>query len=90
VWKGPAADLLEYLDEHVPWAIRGRQGWPRDFRWFGRQVSLAAPALKRVGLEIVYDRTSQERVITIRDLRGRERPREEQDNSLELSVEQFL
>jgi hypothetical protein len=90
VWYGPAADLLEYLDQHVRWEIRQRQGWPRDFRWFGRQVSLAAPALKRVGLEIVCDRTSQERVITIRDLRGRERPREEPDNRLELSVEQFL
>lgn len=66
VWWGRATDLMDYLDERVGLEITQKFGWPRDPRWFGRQLKQLSVALQKAGVELEYRRTGQERILVIR------------------------
>jgi hypothetical protein len=66
VWRGSATDLMDYLDERVGSVVTQKFGWPRDPRWFGRQLKQVSVALQKAGLELEYPRTGRERLVVIR------------------------
>jgi hypothetical protein len=70
VWRGSATDLLDYLEEKIGPGITRKQAWPRDPRYFGRQLRMATDALRAAGWELTFERNGTERIVVIRRLKA--------------------
>ena len=70
VWRGSASDLFAYLEDRAGFHITGKRGWPREVRWFGRMLNLAAVSLRKAGWKVEFSRNGRERIVTIRRIGG--------------------
>lgn len=58
-WTGTPAELLSALDDCATESDRKRRDWPGNVRTLGRRLTLLAPALRRLGVEIIRERESK-------------------------------
>lgn len=65
VWTQTAASLLGALSEQVGEKQRKEKGWPSSARALSGRLRRAAPALRKVGIEIAFEREGQARTRTI-------------------------
>jgi primase-polymerase (primpol)-like protein len=67
-WSGTATQLLNKINAISGYDFhRPPLGWPQTESILGAKLNRLAPALRKIGIELVFSRTSKERVITIRD-----------------------
>ncbi|WBV44020.1 hypothetical protein [Pseudoroseomonas cervicalis] len=52
-WTGTATELLAVVNEKTPLARQRQRGWPTDGTRLGHKLRRVAPALRRVGVEVV-------------------------------------
>jgi hypothetical protein len=73
-WAGAAGDLLPVLAEYVPESTRRARGWPAAPNALAARLRRAAPALRRLGIEVHWttDSVTRTRIVHIEPLRGRE------------------
>ena len=64
-WSGTATQLLDDLNDRVGEEQRRRKDWPRSARGMSNALDRAAPALRRLGIEILRSRDAKQRVITL-------------------------
>jgi hypothetical protein len=65
-WKGTASDLVGALDEEVGEKVRKSKAWPSSARALSGRVRRAATFLRKVGIDISFDREGRARTRTIR------------------------
>lgn len=65
-WTGTASDLLGALDEEVGEKVRKSKSWPSSPRALSGRVRRAATFLRKVGIDITFDREGRARTRTIR------------------------
>lgn len=63
--EGTATVLLQMLTEFVPESTRKHPDWPKKPPAFGTSLREVSPNLRRLGIEVVYDRGKKRRTITI-------------------------
>ena len=66
LWTGTASDLLGALSEEVGDAVRRAKTWPATPRVLSGRVRRAATFLRKVGIDIAFEREGQARTRTIR------------------------
>ena len=72
-WTGTASELLGALDEEVEEKVRKSKGWPSSARALSGRLRRAATFLRKVGIDITFEREGRARTRTIRIARKRER-----------------
>ena len=72
-WTGTASDLLGALDEEVEEKVRKSKAWPSSARALSGRVRRAATFLRKVGIDITFEREGRARTRTIRIARKPER-----------------
>ena len=65
-WTGTASDLLGALDEEVGEKVRKSKAWPASARALSGRVRRAATFLRKVGIEITFEREGRARTRIIR------------------------
>lgn len=65
-WTGTASDLLGALDEEVGEKVRKSKAWPASARALSGRVRRAATFLRKVGIDITFDREGRARTRVIR------------------------
>jgi hypothetical protein len=60
-WEGSASDLLPLLDAKTPENTRKHRSWPATAAKLGRKLRRLMPALRTVGVDIIYDRVGHDR-----------------------------
>ena len=65
-WTGTASDLLGALDEEVGEKVRKSKAWPSSARALSGRVRRAATFLRKVGIDITFEREGRARTRTIR------------------------
>lgn len=68
-WTGTASDLLGALDEEVGEKVRKSKAWPSSARALSGRVRRAATFLRKVGIDISFEREGRARTRTIRVVR---------------------
>ena len=68
-WTGTASDLLGALDEEVGEKVRKSKAWPSSARALSGRVRRAATFLRKVGIDITFEREGRARTRTIRIVR---------------------
>ena len=78
VWEGTAQDLLDELDGmDGTEKLRNRRDWPKSPQGLGKRLRRIAPNLRRVGVEVDFDRgTGKARRRMIRLFTGQNQPSE--------------
>jgi hypothetical protein len=66
VWTGNASALLGALDEKVDERVRKAKTWPDGPRALAGRLRRAAPFLRKIGVEISFEREGRARTRTIR------------------------
>jgi len=66
VWTGTASDLLGAFDEEVGEKVRKSKTWPSSARALSGRVRRAATFLRKVGIDITFEREGRARTRTIR------------------------
>lgn len=66
VWTGTASDLLGALDEEVGEKVRKSKAWPSSARALSGRVRRAATFLRKVGIDITFEREGRARTRIIR------------------------
>jgi hypothetical protein len=64
-WTGTASALLTALNEATPKTVRKGKRWFKHPRQVADALRRLAPALRRVGVEVMLDRTESARIITL-------------------------
>jgi hypothetical protein len=64
-WTGTASELLQAINSHTPESIQREKAWPKDAARLSARLKRAAPALRRLGIEIEHHRNTARRGITI-------------------------
>jgi hypothetical protein len=64
-WTGTAKELLTLLAEQAGESATRDKSWPKNANSLSGKLRRAAPALRKCGLEITFDRTTSKRSITI-------------------------
>lgn len=72
-WTGTASDLLGALDEEVGEKVRKSKAWPSSPRALSGRVRRAATFLRKVGIDIIFEREGRARTRTIQIARKPER-----------------
>ena len=72
-WTGTASDLLGALDDEVGEKVRKSKAWPSSARALSGRVRRAATFLRKVGIDITFEREGRARTRTIRITRKPER-----------------
>ena len=72
-WTGTASDLLGALDEEVGEKVRKSKAWPSSARALSGRVRRAATFLRKIGIDITFEREGRARTRTIRIAREPER-----------------
>lgn len=65
VWTGTASSLLKRFNKEVGERVLRSKDWPQTAKGMGGRIRRAAPALRRVGIQIDYHRSGNARMITI-------------------------
>ena len=65
-WTGTASDLLGALDEEVGEKVRKSKAWPSSARAMSGRVRRAATFLRKVGIDIMFEREGRAGTRTIR------------------------
>lgn len=65
-WKGTASNLLGVLDEEVGEKVRKSKAWPSSARALSGRVRRAATFLRKVGIDITFEREGRARTRIIR------------------------
>ncbi len=65
-WTGTASDLLGALDEEIGEKVRKSKTWPSSARAMSGRVRRAATFLRKVGIDIAFEREGRARTRTIR------------------------
>jgi hypothetical protein len=65
-WTGTASDLLGALEEEVGEKVRETKTWPSSARALSGRVRRAATILRKVGIDITFEREGRARTRTIR------------------------
>jgi hypothetical protein len=65
-WTGTASELLGALDEKVGEKVRKSKTWPSSARAMSGRVRRAATFLRKVGIDITFEREGRARTRTIR------------------------
>ncbi len=65
-WTGTASDLLDDLSEEVGETVRRAKNWPTTARALSGRLRRAATFLRKVGIDISFDREGRARTRTIR------------------------
>ena len=65
-WTGTASELLGALDEEVGEKVRKSKAWPSSARALSGRVRRAATFLRKVGIDITFEREGRARTRTIR------------------------
>jgi hypothetical protein len=75
-WEGTAQELLDELEQmDVSGKLKSRRDWPRNPQGLGKRLRRMAPNLRRVGIEVDFDRgTGKARRRMIRLFRGNNQP----------------
>jgi hypothetical protein len=71
-WTGTASDLLGALDEEVGEKVRKSKVWPSSPRALSGRARRAATFLRKVGIDITFEREGRARTRTIRIVRKSE------------------
>ena len=69
-WRGTATNLLEALDLRASKETKQAEEWPKSGRGLSGKLRRLAPALRRSGLELEFDREGHERSRTIRIIKA--------------------
>jgi hypothetical protein len=69
-WTGTATELLEALNLRASDETRRSKEWPKSGRGLSGKLWRLAPALRRSGLHLEFDREGHERSRTVRITRG--------------------
>jgi hypothetical protein len=64
-WEGTASELLPLLTALMPEAVSREKSWPKQTNHLTNKLRRVAPALRRIGIHVVFDRTPGERKIFI-------------------------
>ena len=72
-WTGTASDLLGALDDEVGEKVRKSKAWPSSARALSGRVRRAATFLRKVGVDITFEREGRARTRTIQITRKPER-----------------
>lgn len=86
-WTGTASDLLGALDEEVGEKVRKSKAWPSSARALSGRVRRAATFLRKVGIDITFEREGRARTRTIRITRKPERAPAEPSTPSALSAQ---
>jgi hypothetical protein len=65
-WTGTASDLLGALDREVVEKVRKSKAWPSSARALSGRVRRAATFLRKIGIDIAFEREGRARTRTIR------------------------
>ncbi len=65
-WTGTASDLLDTLDEEVGEKVHKSKAWPSSARALSGRVRRAATFLRKVGIDITFEREGRARTRIIR------------------------
>lgn len=66
--EGTATQILERLSANLDEKAQKRSGWPKGASAFGTKLREVAPNLRRLGIEVEFDRNPATRIITIRKM----------------------
>ena len=69
-FEGTAAELLTRLADYADDETRKQRAWPKRPTTLGGQLKRIAPALRRVGIVVEYDRDRARRNIRITKVAG--------------------
>jgi hypothetical protein len=64
-FEGTASDLLKALSDSIPEAQRKAKGWPKRPNALTRILRRIAPPLRKVGIDVAFDRDQHKRTISI-------------------------
>jgi hypothetical protein len=64
-FEGTASDLLKAVSGSIPEAQRKAKGWPKRPNALTRILRRIAPPLRKVGIDVAFDRDQHKRTITI-------------------------
>jgi len=73
-FTGTAADLLKALNAVASETQQKAKGWPKAPAVLGSRLRRIAPPLRKIGIDVAFDRESRRRTITIAPVRIRETP----------------
>jgi hypothetical protein len=65
-WTGTASELLDKLDKIVGERQQKSNDWPRSPRMLSGRLRRAAPGLRKIGINVAFDREGHARTRTIR------------------------
>ena len=73
-WTGTATALLAAVNGRATMEVQREKGWPKDGARLSARLKRVAPALRRAGVDVVWDRNGHDRtrVMTVRPLREAE------------------
>ena len=55
-WRGTATELMDELELKVSETIKRSTSWPKAASWLSNRIKRLAPALRKVGIEVEFDR----------------------------------
>ena len=65
-WSGTASELLNTLNENAAEEVTAGKYWPSNARWLSDRLKRAAPNLRGVGVDVIFDNHSTaERIVRI-------------------------
>lgn len=64
-WKGTATGLHEMLSNQVTDTVRRSKSWPDSPNWLSNRLKRIVPPLRKIGIEVEFERESSNRYITI-------------------------
>src|SRR5262245_67365 len=73
-FKGTAAELLKALNAVASETQQKAKGWPKAPSVLGSRLRRIAPPLRKIGIDVAFDRENRRRTITIAPVRIRETP----------------
>ncbi len=78
IWEGTAQDLLDEMEDmDASGKLKGRRDWPKSPQGLGKRLRRIAPNLRRIGIEVDFDRgTGKARKRLIRLFKGHNPPSE--------------
>jgi hypothetical protein len=77
-WAGTASELLPILEVHVPEAQRRSKAWPALPHHLSGRLRRAAPALRKMGITIAFERTRKKGTRAIHITKGQPAEKEGQ------------
>ena len=64
-WKGTATGLHEMLSNQITDTVRRSKSWPDTPNWLSNRLKRIVPPLRKIGIEVEFERESSNRYITI-------------------------